>query len=75
MRVLIIDDEPHIRATTAAALAGLGHTTAGAVNGAQVLQLLEETNFEIAFLDLRLDHDPVIGRKRHGQNRPGSVHS
>src|SRR5216684_8822443 len=54
MRVLIIDDEDHIRQTTVVVLEALGHETAGAENGAAALKQLEGEVFDIAFLDLKL---------------------
>jgi NtrC-family two-component system response regulator AlgB len=54
MRILIIDDEDHIRQTTVVVLEALGHETAGAENGAAALKQLEGEVFDIAFLDLKL---------------------
>jgi len=55
MRLLIIDDEEHIRRTTAVVLEGLGHETAAAENRAGALKQLEGNHFDLAFLDLKLD--------------------
>jgi two-component system, NtrC family, response regulator AlgB len=55
MHLLIIDDEANIRRTTAVALEGLGHATAGAENRAEALKHLEADHFDLAFLDLKLD--------------------
>ena len=55
MRVLIIDDEANIRKTTAMALEGMDHETAGAENSEAALRELEAAHFDVAFLDLRLN--------------------
>ncbi|MDB6110328.1 MAG: sigma-54-dependent Fis family transcriptional regulator [Pedosphaera sp.] len=55
MRLLIIDDEANIRKTTAVALEGMGHETAGAENSAAALKHLEGAHFDVAFLDLKLN--------------------
>jgi NtrC-family two-component system response regulator AlgB len=55
MRVLIIDDEANIRKTTAMALEGMDHETAGAENGEIALRELEAAHCDVAFLDLRLN--------------------
>ena len=58
MRVLIIDDEANIRRITAVALEGMGHQTSVAEDGNDALRQLEATDFDAAFLDLKL----------HGEN-------
>jgi NtrC-family two-component system response regulator AlgB len=57
MRILIIDDEAHIRKTTAVTLDALGHETAQAQNSAEALSLLQKGSFDAAFLDLRLGEE------------------
>jgi NtrC-family two-component system response regulator AlgB len=54
MRILVIDDEAHIRKTTAVTLDALGHETVQAQNGAEALAHLQKGSFDTAFLDLRL---------------------
>jgi two-component system, NtrC family, response regulator AlgB len=54
MRILIIDDEGHIRKTTTMTLETLGHECEQAQNGAEALSLLKKSGFDAAFLDLRL---------------------
>jgi len=54
MRLLIIDDEEHIRTTTAVVLEAMGHETVGAETGAVALKQLERGDFDVAFLDLKL---------------------
>src|SRR6266853_4032367 len=55
MRLLIIDDEENIRRTTAVVLEAMGHQTVGVGNGAAALKQLQGDDFDIAFLDLKLD--------------------
>src|SRR6266446_160084 len=55
MRLLIIDDEENIRRTTAVVLEAMGHQTVGVGNGAAALKQLHGDDFDIAFLDLKLD--------------------
>jgi NtrC-family two-component system response regulator AlgB len=54
MRILIIDDETHIRKTTSMTLETLGHECEQAQNGVEALALLKKGSFDAAFLDLRL---------------------
>ena len=54
MRILVIDDEAHIRKTTTVTLDALGHETTQASKGAEALALLQKESFDAAFLDLRL---------------------
>lgn len=54
MRLLIIDDEEHIRTTTAVVLEAMGHETVGAETGGVALKHLESDDFDVAFLDLKL---------------------
>jgi len=55
MHVLIIDDEESIRRTTAMALEGMGYETTGAETRAAALKQLENSDFDVAFLDLKLE--------------------
>jgi NtrC-family two-component system response regulator AlgB len=57
MRLLIIDDEANIRKTTAVALEGMGHETANAEDSAAALKQLDTARFDVAFLDLKLNHE------------------
>jgi len=57
MRILVIDDEAHIRKTTTMTLDALGHECAQAPNGGDALSLLQKESFDAAFLDLRLGHE------------------
>ena len=55
MGVLIIDDEANIRRATAVVLEAMGHKTAGAADGTAALKHLQSEDFDLAFLDLKLD--------------------
>ncbi len=55
MRLLIIDDEASIRRTTAVALEGMGYETSEAASRAEALKQMESNEFDVAFLDLKLD--------------------
>src|SRR5215472_16564593 len=57
MRVLIIDDEENIRRATALVVEAMGHTTAAAADGAFALKQVQNGDFELAFLDLRLNQE------------------
>jgi NtrC-family two-component system response regulator AlgB len=54
MRILIIDDEAHIRKTTGVTLETLGHECEQAANSTEAIGLLKKGSFDAAFLDLRL---------------------
>jgi two-component system, NtrC family, response regulator AlgB len=57
MRILVIDDETHIRKTTAMTLDALGHECLQAQSGAEALGLMQKGSFDAAFLDLRLGQE------------------
>jgi NtrC-family two-component system response regulator AlgB len=54
MRILIVDDEAGIRKTTRIAVETAGHEAAEAASGPRALKALEEEDFDVAFLDLKL---------------------
>jgi NtrC-family two-component system response regulator AlgB len=54
MQILIIDDEAHIRKTTAVTLETLGHECEQASNSTEAISLMKKGSFDAAFLDLRL---------------------
>ncbi len=54
MQILIIDDEAHIRKTTAVTLETLGHDCEQASNSTEAISLMKKNSFDAAFLDLRL---------------------
>jgi two-component system, NtrC family, response regulator AlgB len=55
MRILIIDDEANIRTTLGAMLTGLGHEFVGAENAPAALREIDKAQFDLAFLDLKLE--------------------
>ena len=55
MRILIIDDEESIRSTLTMMLQGLGHEVVGAGNAPTALNEVDKAQFDVAFLDLKLD--------------------
>ncbi len=60
MRVLIIDDEESIRRTLTVLLEGLGHEVTGVGNGTSALKELDKAQFDVAFLDVKLDNENGI---------------
>ncbi len=60
MRVLIIDDEENIRRTLTVLLEGLGHEVVGAGNGAVAMKELDKAQFDVAFLDVKLENENGI---------------
>ncbi len=57
MRILIIDDEDSIRSTLTIMLQGLGHDVVGAANAPAALRAVDQAQFDVAFLDLKLDDE------------------
>lgn len=57
IRVLIVDDEPDIRATVAAMLEIEGYIVAEAANGAEALLAIEQRAPDVILLDMRM---PVL---------------
>ena len=54
VRVLIVDDEPDIRATVSAMLEIEGYDVSEAANGADALQVFEERAPDVILLDMRM---------------------
>ena len=57
LRILVIDDEAHIRKTTTVTLDALGHECVQASSGPEALGLMQKSSFDAAFLDLRLGNE------------------
>jgi len=55
MRILIIDDEESIRRTLCMMLQDVGHEVVTAADAPSALHEVEKAQFEVAFLDLKLD--------------------
>jgi DNA-binding response OmpR family regulator len=66
-RVLVIDDQPYVRATVITALTTRGFKVIGAASGAEGLALFDNSNFDLAIIDVYmpgLDGIQVIRRLR-----------
>ncbi len=57
MRILIVDDEAGIRKTTRIAIETAGHEAAEAPSASRALKAIEEEQFDVVFLDLKLGAD------------------
>src|SRR5687767_6126643 len=57
MRVLIVDDEAGIRKTTRIAIETAGHEAAEAPSGPRALKAIDEEQFDVVFLDVKLGAD------------------
>ena len=57
MRVLIVDDEAGIRKTTRIAIETAGYAAAEAGNATRALKAIDEEQFDVVFLDLKLGAD------------------
>ena len=69
--VLVVDDDPNIRAVLADVLQDEGHTVLEAENGAAALELAARSRPKLIFLDMRM---PVLdgwGFVREYRSRPG----
>ena len=67
--VLVVDDEKNIRLTFSETLAQMGFDTRTAANGAEALAKLQDADFALALLDLRMpgiDGIEVLRRIREG---------
>src|SRR5438552_18005953 len=54
-RILLVDDEPGILITTQAILEADGYEVETANSGQAALQMLENTNYDLLVLDLRME--------------------
>lgn len=57
MRILIVDDEPGIRKTTRIAIETAGHVGSEAPNSSRALKLVDDEQFDVAFVDLKLGNE------------------
>jgi CheY-like chemotaxis protein len=51
-RVLVIDDQPYVRATVIATLSSKGYEVIGAARGADGLELFKNSRFDLAIVDV-----------------------
>jgi signal transduction histidine kinase len=54
LRILVVDDEPHILHYMRATLESWGHTVAGAADGAEARERLDRDRFDLVVADLRM---------------------
>jgi NtrC-family two-component system response regulator AlgB len=54
MRILVVDDEPHIRQTLKVAIETMGHSAVDATDSASALRLIDQTDFDALLIDVRL---------------------
>jgi len=54
IRILVVDDEPHARETTLAALRDRGYHVAGAEDGLQALQQLQRAQFHVVVTNMQM---------------------
>jgi NtrC-family two-component system response regulator AlgB len=72
MRILIVDDEPHIRQTLKIALEAMGHSAAEAVDSATTRRRFEQGNFDVLLVDVRLGTESGIDLMEEVlRDRPG----
>ncbi|TFG45817.1 MAG: response regulator, partial [Dehalococcoidia bacterium] len=75
-RILIVDDEPSVRAFIKTILTKNGHTAEGTGNPEEVLSILEQDAYDIIFLDVRMPgisgielYDRIIQRQPTMKNK------
>jgi CheY-like chemotaxis protein len=70
IRILVVDDDPHAREATLAALRDRGYQVAGAEDGLQALQQLQRLPFHVVVTDIqmpRMDGIALLREiRRHG---------
>jgi CheY-like chemotaxis protein len=54
VRILVVDDDPHAREATLAALRDRGHRVAGAEDGLQALQQLQRAQFQVVVTNIQM---------------------
>lgn len=70
-RVLVVDDEPAIRALVAKIVERAGHPVDTARDGAEAIAKLEETEYAVIVLDLMMPNIDGYGLIEHLKVRPG----
>lgn len=53
-RILVVDDDEHVREVVEMVLEGLGHSVTTTGSGFEALHVLEETHHDAAIIDLRI---------------------
>ena len=70
-RVLVVDDEPAIRALVAKIVERAGHPVDTARDGAEAIEKLDRTNYAVIVLDLMMPNIDGYGLIQHLKGRPG----
>jgi CheY-like chemotaxis protein len=70
-RVLVVDDEPAIRALVAKIVQRAGHPVDTARDGAEAIAKLETTDYAVIVLDLMMPNIDGYGLIQHLKQRPG----
>jgi CheY-like chemotaxis protein len=73
MRILIVDDDPDIRALAKLALGGDGHIVSEASSGAEALALIEEQPPDLLVLDLLMPKQSGLEVLKILRSRPATV--
>jgi CheY-like chemotaxis protein len=71
-RILVVDDEPAIRALVAKILERAGYPVDTARDGAEAIEKLETTQYAVIVLDLMMPNIDGYGLIRHLKARPGT---
>jgi len=53
-RIVVVDDDDHVREVTEMVLAGAGHSVRATPNGLEALRWLEEEPWDLLILDMRM---------------------
>ncbi len=70
-RVLVVDDEPAIRALVAKIVERAGHPVDTARDGAEAIEKLDHTQYAVIVLDLMMPNVDGYGLLNHLKTRPG----
>lgn len=70
-RVLVVDDEPAIRALVAKIVERAGHPVDTARDGAEAIEKIEQTQYAVIVLDLMMPNVDGYGLISHLKTRPG----
>lgn len=70
-RVLVVDDEPAIRALVAKIVERAGHLVDTARDGAEAIEKLDQTEYAVIVLDLMMPNVDGFGLIDHLKTRPG----
>lgn len=71
-RVLVVDDEPAIRALVAKIVERAGHVVDTARDGAEAIEKIQQTNYAVIVLDLMMPNVDGYGLIEHLKSRGGT---